>query len=101
MGDATDQIRNLGKNANLMVTYTKHGKEQMAVRDLLVSDVLYILKNGFVLEEAEESTQPGLYKYQLQSRSPNSGARTVRLVVIPDPDRIWIKIVTVMWVDGA
>lgn len=97
--DATDIIRQLAKSPNLQVTYTTHAKDQMRERDLIVSDVLYVLKNGFVLEPEQESTQPGFFKYLPQSRSPNSGNRTVRVVVVPDPERCWMKIVTVMWVD--
>ncbi|MBI1867735.1 MAG: DUF4258 domain-containing protein [Methylocystis sp.] len=71
----------------------------MRERDLIMSDVLYVLKQGFVFDDPQESTRPGLHKYAVQSRSPNSGSRTVRVVAIPDANRCQIKIVTVMWVD--
>jgi hypothetical protein len=72
----------------------------MSHRELLVGDVLYVLKHGFVLSDhPEPSTKPGLYKYEIESRTPNSGSRTVRVVAIPDASRIEIKVVTVMWVD--
>jgi hypothetical protein len=71
----------------------------MADRDLIAGDVMFVLKRGFVLADGEPSTQAGLYKYCVQSRSPNSGSRTVRVIAIPDAKSFWIKIVTVMWVD--
>lgn len=77
-----------------------HAKERMADRDLLIGDALYVLRKGFVLQRAEPCRSPsGLFRYQIESRTPNSANRVVRLVVIPDPVRKWIKIVTVMWAD--
>lgn len=97
--DATDEIRALARQSSLKITYSQHAKERLEERDLAIGDVLYVLKNGFVYETASESTQPGLFKYAPESRSPNSGSRTVRVIVIPDPARVWVKIVTVMWAD--
>jgi hypothetical protein len=98
-GDATETIRQIARSSGFRITYTGHAKEQMQERDLIVSDVIYILKNGFVYDEAQTSTQLGLFKYVIESRSPNSGNRSVRIVTIPDPQNCWIKIVTVMWAD--
>ena len=97
--DATDYIRLLGRDPNLDLIRTQHAHEQMRDRSLIMSDVLFVLKNGFVYAEAQASTQTSLFKYLIESRSPNSGSRTVRLVVIPDPRETCIKVVTVMWVD--
>ena len=71
----------------------------MLDRGLILSDVLYALKNGFVYEECSSATQPGLWKYRIETRTPNSANRIVGVVVIPDESKIWIKIVTVMWID--
>ena len=97
--DATDEIRRIACRDDLGLILTTHARKQMAERNLYTGDILYVLKHGFVLEEAEESTRRGFYRYQMQSRSPNSGNRTVRVVAIPDPGRGQIKVVTVMWVD--
>jgi hypothetical protein len=97
--DATKEINAVAVSDKLRITYTGHARQQMADRDLIAGDVLFVLKKGFVLEDGEPSTQAGLYKYWVQSRSPNSGNRTVRIVAIPDPRTFWIKVVTVMWVD--
>lgn len=98
-GDATEEIRQISRSSGFRITYTNHAKNQMQERDLIVSDVIFILKNGFVYEDAQTSTQPGFYKYVIESRSPNSGNRSVRVVTIPDPQKCWIKVVTVMWAD--
>jgi len=99
--DATLIIRRLANDSKLKLQWTKHAKDRLSERDLIISDVLYVLKQGIVYEDGEQSTQPGLYKYLIESRAPNSGNRVVRLVVIPDEPRIWIKLVSVMWVDEA
>lgn len=64
-----------------------------------MSDVLYLLKKGFVYDDPEPATQPGLYKYKMETRTPNSNNRVVRLIVIPDAATCWVKPVSVMWVD--
>lgn len=71
----------------------------MAERELYTGDVKFVLQQGFVYDEPEASTRAGFFKYKVESRSPNSGSRTVRIVAIPDAARCHIKIVTVMWVD--
>jgi hypothetical protein len=97
--DATDAIRRISLSDDLTLIPTRHALAQMAERQLFTGDVLYILKQGFVLDDARESTRPGFYKYNMVSRSPNSGSRTIRVVAIPDTERCEVKIVTVMWVD--
>ncbi len=64
-----------------------------------MSDVLYVLKNGFVYDEPEPSTRQGYNKYKIDSLCPNGGNRAVRIVVIPDKRACQLKIVSIMWVD--
>jgi hypothetical protein len=68
--DATDEIRRIACRDDLDLILTKHARGQMAERNLYSGDVLFVLKQGFVLEEAEESTRRDFYRYQMQSRSP-------------------------------
>src|SRR2546430_1209059 len=91
---ATRFIRSL-YGASLNLRYTKHARERMLARGLIVGDVLHVLKNGFVHEKGEPSTRPGFFKYQMECVTPNSLGRTVRLVIIPSTN-CSIKIVTVM-----
>ncbi|MDK9694891.1 MAG: DUF4258 domain-containing protein [Siculibacillus sp.] len=97
--EATRNIQALARSPDLRLTYTEHAKTRIFERDLTIGDVLRVLKEGFVHRDPEASTQAGLYKYHPEGRSPNSGNRVVRVVVIPDPTKSWMKIVTVMWVD--
>ncbi len=71
----------------------------MAERGIIVSDIKCVLETGRIDEEPAESTRPGYYKYKICGKSPNSGSREICLVVIPDPGRPAIKMVTVMWRD--
>ena len=97
--EATNMIRAIAKSDCLSIITASHAREQMLERRLIMGDVLYVLKHGFVYDEPQNSTRAGCYKYAIQSRSPNSGSRTVRVIAIPDANRCYIKIVTVMWVD--
>lgn len=97
--DATDEIWKLAKSDQLNLTSSGHARDQLSIRDLFIGDALYVLKHGFVCDAAQESTQPSLFKYRVESRSPNSGNRIVRVVAVPDPNSGLIKLVTVMWKD--
>lgn len=72
----------------------------MKERDLIVSDVLHVLKHGFVYDNPEPATQRGCFKYKIETTSP-AGSRVVRVVAIPWANPPEIKIVTVMWRDEA
>jgi hypothetical protein len=94
---ATEFIRSLcGPSLNLR--YTKHARSRMLERELIVGDVLHVLKHGFVFEPGEASTRPSFFKYTMQCVTPNSNGRTVKLVLIPSPNGS-VKVVTVMWAD--
>lgn len=97
--DATDEIRRMAKSQTLKLTYREHAIEQITERDLVVGDVLHALKNGFVYSDAQTTTKNNLFKYLMESKTPNSGNRAIRVVVIPDQGRCWIKVLTIMWVD--
>ena len=81
------------------LAYTRHAIERLQERDILISDVNHVLAHGYIDQEPEESSRPGYCKYKICSKSPNSGNREICLVVIPDPGKPAIKIVTVMWKD--
>ena len=96
--DATDFIRRLSLDPGLTLDFTVHARDQMQVRDLIVSDVLHVLKHGFVYETPEQATQVGCFKYKIETSTP-AGPRVVRVVAIPWASPAEIKIVTVMWRD--
>lgn len=64
-----------------------------------MSDLLFVLKNGFVYEDAQPSTLPDFYKYRVEGQSPNSGSRYLRVVAIPDEKSCQLKVITIMWRD--
>jgi hypothetical protein len=95
---ATERIRSIA-NGQFDISYKEHALEQLSERSLIMGDLLFLLKNGFVYANPEEATRKPYWKYQMQCRTPNSKNREVRVVVIPDWNRRQIKIVTVMWAD--
>jgi len=96
--DATKHINACARRDDFTISLTLHAREQMAERALIVGDVTHVLKNGFVYDDPEKATREGYFKYHIEGVTPNSGGRTIRLVVIPS-GRHAIKIVTVMWRD--
>jgi hypothetical protein len=96
--DATAFIRQKC-DLELGLHWTRHAKERLAERNLIMGDAIHVLKHGFVYDEAEAATRHDTWKYRIECVTPNSGGRTVRLVVIPFLTSRQIKIVTVMWAD--
>lgn len=88
---------------HLSLHWTRHAKEQLLTRGLIMRDILHALKNGFVHEEGQPATRSGFFKYKMECVTPNSGGRTVVVVVIPSQADalkiVELKIVTVMWKD--
>lgn len=98
--DATDCIRNLAVHSALTLDLSEHAKDQMMDRDLFVSDIMHVLRHGFVYENPDAATKKGCYKYKVESTSP-VGPKVVRVIAIPWINPPEIKIVTVMWRDEA
>ncbi|WP_417318348.1 DUF4258 domain-containing protein [Emcibacter sp.] len=94
---ATEVLRTFYNEA-LELLWTNHAKEQMSDRGLIMSDVLHILKFGFVFKEGKPATLQGYFKYKIQSTTPNSNGRTVTAIVIPG-GYYKLKVVTVYWKD--
>jgi hypothetical protein len=97
--DATEEIRRLARSEKMTLTFTDHSRDQMSERDLLMGDVLYVLKNGFVYQDCKRSTREKFYKYRIECKTPNSSIREVGVVLCPDSEKCEIKIITVMWLD--
>ncbi len=102
--DATEYIRRIAQRSaesGQTVFTTRHAAQRMLERSLIMGDVLYVLKHGFVYEDPVPCKHvPGCYRYAIESTTPNSGNRTVRVIVVPDAEKgNNIKIITVMWKD--
>ena len=96
---ATRAINHLANAMGMRFVMKKHALAREDLRGIITTDILHILKTGFVYREHENATRPNYFKYQIEGRSPNSGNRIIRLCVIPDEKNVGIKVVTVMWVD--
>ncbi len=96
---ATKHINAIAREKQVSIAITIHAKERMHERNLLMSDQLFVLRNGHVYEEPQASTVVGLCKYSVESQSPNSGARFLRVVAVPDTQSCQIKVMTIMWRD--
>lgn len=96
---ATRTINQIAKNPQCDMSYVHHVSMRLKERNLLISDLLYVLKNGFVYAEPQESTLADHYKYRIEGQSPNSGSRYLRAVAIPDEKSCQIKVITIMWRD--
>lgn len=96
---ATNEIKKIAESDDFDLWITKHASERMTERNLIMGDVLYVLKNGFVKSPPRASTQNGYFKYLVESTTPNSDIREVGVVVVPDKAECGIKVVTVMWRD--
>lgn len=98
-GDATERIRHISWEDCFTPSFKRHALEQMEERNLTTSDVLYVLRNGFVYKEAIPATQTALYRYAINSPTPNSSSREVRVILIPSLQAPAAKIISVMWAD--
>jgi len=95
---ATDEIRAIARSRMLTISYKDHAVERIAERDIIIGDVLYVLKNGFVHMDPTPSTRPPHMKYAMEGLCPNGGSRALRVIVVPQKPA-YLKIVSVMWVD--
>ncbi|WP_432417043.1 hypothetical protein [Mesorhizobium australicum] len=61
--------------------------------------MLHALRFGNVHRAPAPATRPGHFRYQIECRTPNSGSRSIGIVVVPAKDECLLTIVTVMWLD--
>ena len=47
-----------------------------------MGDLLHLLKQGFVYDEAVPATREGYFRYAVESTTPNSDGRAVRAITI-------------------
>ncbi|CDX34662.1 conserved hypothetical protein [Mesorhizobium plurifarium] len=98
-GQATEEIRAIARSDSLTISYKRHAIERIAERNIIMGDVLYVLKTGFVHMEPMETTRAAYKKYAMEGLCPNGGNRTLRVIVVPEKAAVFLKIVSVMWVD--
>ena len=93
--EATARIREIAAS-DLDFYLTTHAKGRMLERGAFTPDILHVLRFGTVSRDGEVSSRPGVFKYRIESKTPNSEGRILAAIVIPDDGRL-IKIVTVLW----
>ena len=96
---AAERIRWIAQDDATELSYKQHAIEQLRTRNLLMGDVLHVLKTGFVYENPQKASRDGFWKYKIENKSPNSRSREIRVVVIPSVKPQILKIITVMWID--
>ena len=95
---ATRRINECAKDVSMSLSLAEHVKDRLAERDLLMGDLLHLLRTGFVFDEPEPSTREDHFKYRVEGKTPNSDSRFLRAAVIPS-DGCAMKVVTIMWRD--
>jgi hypothetical protein len=95
---ATERIRHIARRERLDFAYREGCRDQMAERSLIMGDILYVLRNGFVYLDPEPATRD-YWKYWMQCGTPNSNSREVAVLVLPDWKRKNLKVQEVKWVD--
>lgn len=96
---ATEKIRELAADDLTTWIQRVHFKEQLEKRSLIVADVRYLLKYGYVYDDAEKSSQDGFWKYKVEGKTPNSHNRSLAVVIIPDFHTKMLKFITIFWKD--
>ena len=97
--EAERRIRGYARAAPIELAYTQHAEEKMEERDISAADILRVLEIGHIDDEPEEGTKPGYCKYKICGKTANTKNRQICVVVIPDPHKPAVKIITVMWRD--
>lgn len=93
---ATQIINKKARDAAFSLAWTDHAKERFEQRDIIMGDVLHVLKWGTVYDTPRPGTDHGSFKYRIEGVSPNSMGKTLRVVVIPQPTPALV-LVSVMW----
>ncbi|MER9607767.1 DUF4258 domain-containing protein [Mesorhizobium sp. M0312] len=98
-GRATIEIRSIARNLKLNISYKLHAQDRLSERGLIMSDVLHALKFGNVYQPPVSATRPGHFRYRVECKTPNSGSRSIGVVIIPSKNGCLVKVISVMWID--
>lgn len=96
---ATKYINQIASSDTCDIAITNHFSEKLSERNLQMGDAMMLMRTGFIYNSPVESTQPGLWKYEINGKTPNSQNRQLGMIVIPDFDKNMIKLVTIFWID--
>lgn len=80
--DATKRIHRMANMKGVEISWTEDVKYALKERSLVMGDLHHVLRKGVVLSPGEPTTRPGLFKYVIESRTPNFIRQNVKLRVI-------------------
>jgi hypothetical protein len=97
--DATKIITGLARDV-FDLQLTQHARERMADRDIVIADLLHVLKTGSVHKPGEAREPYSTYCYTIEGSVPTQNSLKLRIVVRPNVnvERKFIKVVTTMWI---
>ena len=96
---ATAKINQMACDPYCDLSKSLHAEDRLQERAILTSDLLHLLRTGFVYDDPEKATRKGFWKYKIEGKTPNSNGRIITAIVIPDFKTKHIKIVTSYWKD--
>lgn len=88
--EATDRIRSAARSPHRL-TWVDQVTSKMGSLGLWMGDLLHVLRVGCVLQPGQPSTHPGLFKYVVEGKSPNSRDKTLKIVAMLSTGN-WVKI---------
>ena len=106
----TGTINTMARNGMFDLCYTGHCVERMKERNITVSDIVFVLKNGIIEAyqgQAEHESSKKIHKYKITGPylGDDAGDRNISLIILVEVDRFKNpaikvqKIITTMWRD--
>lgn len=90
--EATNRIREIASDsANVLVA--THAQERMEERDFTMRDLLELLRNGYVDDEAQYNAEKNEYKYKITRVVDSRTAAAITVIL----NNQRLLIVTIMW----
>jgi hypothetical protein len=95
-GVAEERIRTLAAET-FNIALTRHAKEQMALREIVIEDVYRILLHGSV-EKPPVKTRESEWKCNVEKKIKGQRVAVVVTAIMRDE---YLEVITVMWKDGS
>lgn len=90
--EATNKIREIATDS-ANVSVTMHTQERMEERDFTMRDLLELLRNGYVDDEAQYNAEKNEYKYKIARVIDSRTAAAITVIL----DNQRLLIITIMW----
>jgi hypothetical protein len=96
MRTATYFINGVAKDTSNIIIST-HAVERLKERDFLFEDVIDILRDGVVMEEARKEEKTGNWSYLVTNMRFRGGRNAAAVTIVQQDNKLFVK--TVMWRD--